>query len=115
VVEFAGPIIRDMSIESRLTVCNLAVELGGKRSLIAPDETTFEYLRGRPYAPSGEQFDQAVAHWRTLSSDEEAHFDREITVDVSDLHQQVSWGTNPSHTVGIHDRIPRRSKRQTRR
>jgi len=98
--------VRDMSIESRLTVCNLAVELGGKRSLIAPDETTFEYLRGRPYAPSGEQFDQAVAHWRTLSSDEEAHFDREITVDVSDLHQQVSWGTNPSHTVGIHDRIP---------
>jgi len=106
VVEFAGPVIRDMSIESRLTVCNLAVELGGKRSLIAPDDTTFEYLRGRPFAPSGEQFDQAVAHWRSLSTDEGAHFDREITVDVSDLHQQVSWGTNPSHTVGIHDRIP---------
>jgi len=106
VIEFAGPVIRDMTIESRLTVCNLAVELGTKRSLIAPDETTFDYLRGRAYAPSGEQFDQAVAHWRTLNSDEGAYFDREITVDVSDLHQQVSWGTNPSHTVGIHDRIP---------
>jgi len=106
VVEFAGQVIRNMSIEARLTVCNLAVEMGTKRAIIAPDETTFEYLRGRPYAPSGEQFDQAVAHWRTLHSDEGASFDREITVDASDLSQQISWGINPSHSISIHGNIP---------
>jgi len=106
VVEFAGPVIRDMSIEARLTVCNLAVEMGTKRALIAPDETTFEYLRGRPYAPSGEQFDEAVAHWRTLHSDERATFDREITVDASNISQQISWGINPSHSINLHDNIP---------
>jgi len=106
VIEFAGEVIRNMSIEARLTVCNLAVELGSKRSLVAPDEKTFEYLRGRPYAPTGEQFDQAVEHWRTLKSDDGARFDHEITINVSDLHQQVSWGTNPSHTISIYENIP---------
>jgi len=106
VIEFTGQVITDMSIEARLTTCNLAVELGTKRAIIAPDETTFAYLRGRRYAPKGEEFEAAVAHWRALGSDEGASFDREITVDVSDLHQQVSWGTNPSHTIGIHDTIP---------
>jgi len=106
VIEFGGQVIRDMSIEARLTTCNLAVELGTKRAIIAADETTFDYLRGRRYAPKAEEFEEAVAHWRTLSSDKGAYFDREITIDVSDLHQQVSWGTNPSHTIGIRDTIP---------
>jgi len=106
VVEFAGPVIRNMSIEARLTVCNLAVEMGTKRALIAPDELTFEYLRGRPYAPRGEHFEQAMSHWRTLHSDEGATFDREITIDASDLRQQISWGINPSHSISIHDNIP---------
>ncbi len=106
VVELAGPVIRNMSIEARLTACNLVVELGTKRSLIAPDERTIEYLRGRPYAPVGEKFEQAAAHWRELYSDDEAVFDREITVDVSELNQQVSWGTNPSQTISIHGKIP---------
>jgi len=95
-----------MSIEARLTVCNLAVEMGTKRALIAPDEVTFEYLRGRPYAPRGEHFEQAMSHWRTLHSDEGATFDREITVDASDLRQQISWGINPSHSISIYDNIP---------
>jgi len=106
VVELAGPVIQNMSIEARLTACNLVVELGTKRSLIAPDEKTIEYLRGRPYAPVGEKFEQAAAHWRELYSDDEAVFDREITVDVSELNQQVSWGTNPSQTISIHGKIP---------
>jgi len=106
VVELAGPVIRDMAIDARLTACNLAVELGTKRCLIAPDEKTFEYLKGRPYTPAGEQFDQAVAHWRGLCTDEGAQFDREITVNVNDLNQQVSWGINPSHTISVHENIP---------
>jgi len=106
VVELDGPVIRNMSIEARLTACNLMVEFGTRRSLIAPDEKTIEYLRGRPYAPAGEQFEQAAEHWRELYSDEGAVFDYEITVDVSDLDQQVSWGTNPSHTISIYDKIP---------
>jgi len=106
VVEFAGQVIRDMSIEARLTVCNLAVELGTKRALIAPDEKTFAYLQGRPYAPAGDDFDQAVAHWRTLKSDSDAHFDREVTVNMSSLDEQISWGVNPAHTISIHDVIP---------
>jgi len=106
VIEFAGSVIQAMNIESRLTVCNLAVELGTKRAIIAADDATFEYLRGRPYAPSGDEFDKAVEYWRALHTDEGAHFDREITVDISDMHEQVSWGINPSHSIGIHDTIP---------
>jgi len=106
VVEFAGKVIRDMSIEARLTVCNLAVEMGTKRALIAPDDLTFEYLRGRPYAPTGKEFEHAVAHWRTLNSDEGASFDHEITIDASDHNQQISWGINPSQSISIHDSIP---------
>ncbi|PMZ30166.1 3-isopropylmalate dehydratase, partial [Pseudomonas sp. GW247-3R2A] len=81
--EYAGSAIRNMPIEGRLTICNLSVELGAKMGLIAPDETTFAYVRGRPYAPQGEMWDRAVAAWRTLRSDSDAVFDRAVSIDVS--------------------------------
>ncbi len=105
-IEFSGQIIRDMGIEARLTICNLSIELGARWGIIAPDEVTFDYLRGRPFAPKEEAFEQAVAHWRTLCTDKDARFDVDISFDVSNLQPQVSWGTNPAQTIGIHDAIP---------
>jgi 3-isopropylmalate/(R)-2-methylmalate dehydratase large subunit len=95
VIEYRGEAIRALSIEARMTVCNMSVEAGARAGLIAPDDRTFSYLRGRPYAPRGRDWDQAVAHWRTLHTDDEAIFDRVVDIDASALSPYVTWGTNP--------------------
>jgi 3-isopropylmalate/(R)-2-methylmalate dehydratase large subunit len=105
-VEYAGSAIRSMSIEGRLTICNLTVELGGKYGLIAPDEKTFAYVRGRPFAPQGEVFEQTIAHWRTLSTDEDARFDREEVVDAATVAPTITWGTSPEHAIPIDGIVP---------
>ena len=105
-VEYAGSAIRALDIEGRLTICNLSIELGAKCGMIAPDETTFEHLKGRPYAPTGEAWEAAVADWRTLPSDPDAVFDREVAIDVSKIAPQITWGTSPEHVVGVDGRIP---------
>jgi 3-isopropylmalate/(R)-2-methylmalate dehydratase large subunit len=105
-VEYAGSAIREMPIEGRLTVCNLSIELGAKMGMVAPDEKTFEYLRGRPYAPEGEMWDQAVRAWRELPSDADASFDQEVLIDVTQIIPQVTWGISPEHVIGVDGRIP---------
>src|SRR3979490_708300 len=105
-VEYAGSAIRALDVEGRLTICNLSIELGAKCGMIAPDDTTFAHLAGRPYAPTGEAWDAAVADWRTLPSDPDAVFDREVAIDVSRIAPQITWGTSPEHVVGVDGRIP---------
>jgi len=105
-VEFGGQAILDMPIEGRLTLCNLAVELGAKYAQIAPDDTTFAYLRDRPFAPQGEMFERAVEDWRALASDTNAVFDREERFDAKEVPPTVTWGTSPDQTVSIDGRIP---------
>jgi len=105
-VEFAGQTIEDMSIEGRLTLCNLAVELGAKYAQIAPDDTTFTYLRDRPFAPQGELFERAVEDWRALSSDADAVFDCEVQCDAKEVPPTVTWGTSPDQAMSIDGRIP---------
>ena len=105
-IEFAGPVIDSLSMEGRMTVCNMAIEAGARSGMIAVDQVTIDYLHGRPYAPSGELWDRAVQSWQQLHSDEGANFDREITIDVSTLLPQVTWGTSPQMVVGIDDVVP---------
>lgn len=105
-VEYAGDAIEELSMEGRLTLCNLSIELGAKFGLIAPDETTFAYLRDKPYAPRGAQFDAALADWKALATDEGAQFDREVIVDASAIRVQVTWGTSPEHVIALDDTIP---------
>src|SRR5580765_1677863 len=100
-VEYAGSAIRDMPVEGRFTICNLSIELGAKMGMIAPDEKTFAYLKGRPYAPTGALWDHAVADWRSLASDADAVFDREVTVDVSKIAPQITWGTSPEMVIPV--------------
>jgi 3-isopropylmalate/(R)-2-methylmalate dehydratase large subunit len=106
VIEYAGAAIRAMSIEERLTVCNMSIEAGARAGMIAPDDTTFSYLHGRPFAPKGEVWDQAVAYWKTLPSDEGARFDGEVTLDATQLEPMVTWGTNPSQAAPITSSVP---------
>ena len=106
VIEYRGSAIRSLSMEGRMTVCNMSIEAGAKAGLIAPDEITFEYLKGREYAPSGAAWDQAVSEWRTLVSDEGAAWDKEVVIDASTIKPQITWGTNPAQVVGIDDRVP---------
>ncbi|HYE74105.1 MAG TPA: 3-isopropylmalate dehydratase large subunit, partial [Blastocatellia bacterium] len=106
VVEYTGEAIRALSMEERMTVCNMSIEAGARAGLIAPDETTFEYLKGRKFAPQGEAFDKAVAYWKTLPTDEGAKYDRELTLDISNLAPQVSWGTNPGMVADVTGTIP---------
>ncbi len=106
VVEYAGPVIAAMPIEQRMTLCNLNIEMGGRSGFVAPDDKTFAWLEGRPYAPQGEMWDRALTHWRTLESDDGAVFDREVVLDCSDLEPQITWGTDPSQVVGISGRVP---------
>jgi 3-isopropylmalate/(R)-2-methylmalate dehydratase large subunit len=105
-IEYAGSAIRAMPVEGRLTVCNLSIELGAKIGMVAPDDITYTYLHGRPYAPSGAPWDEAVKAWCTLPTDEEAVFDREVTIDVASLAPQVTWGTSPEHVISVDGRIP---------
>jgi 3-isopropylmalate/(R)-2-methylmalate dehydratase large subunit len=105
-VEYAGAAVRAMTIESRLTLCNLNIEMGARTGFVAPDDTAFEYIAGRPFAPQGALWDQALAHWRTLASDDDAEFDREIVLDCTTLEPQITWGTDPSQVIGIRGRVP---------
>ena len=106
VFEYRGSAIRKMSMANRMTICNMSIEGGARAGMIAPDETTFDYLRGRPYAPQGEEWDRAVAYWRTLRSDDGARFDRELTLDANALQPMVTYGTNPGQGMAITGRIP---------
>jgi 3-isopropylmalate/(R)-2-methylmalate dehydratase large subunit len=105
-VEYAGSAIRELPIEGRLTICNLSIELGAKIGMVASDEKTFEFLRGRPYAPKGEMWEQAVESWRALPSDADAVFDKEVVIDVERITPQVTWGISPEHVIGVDGRIP---------
>lgn len=105
-VEFCGEAVRELSIEARMTLCNMAVEFSAVTGFVAPDEKTIAYVKGRPYAPTGERWDQAVAHWRTLQSDPGARFDHEIVIDAGSIEPSVSWGTNPQHSMGVSHPVP---------
>lgn len=106
VIEYTGEAIRNLSMEGRMTVCNMSIEAGARAGLIAPDETTFEYIKGRPMAPKGEAWDKAVAFWKTLPSDEGATYDEEITLHTSEIIPQVTWGTSPQDVLPITATIP---------
>lgn len=105
-VEYAGDVVRDMSMEGRLTLCNLSIEMGARGGFIAPDETTFEYIKGREYAPKGDEWDRAVAYWKTLKSGEDAVFDKELDFNGEDIEPRITYGTNPGMGIGITEAIP---------
>ena len=105
-VEYAGEAVRSLSMEGRLTLCNLSIEMGARGGMIAPDDVTFAYIRDREYAPKGDDWDRAVAHWRTLRSDDDAVFDREIRFDAADIEPMITYGTNPGMGMGITQTIP---------
>jgi 3-isopropylmalate/(R)-2-methylmalate dehydratase large subunit len=105
-VEYAGAAVRTMPIEQRMTLCNLNIEMGGRSGFVAPDDRTFAWIAGRPFAPQGALWDRALAHWRTLTTDDGAAFDREHVLDCSTLEPQITWGTDPSQVVGISGRVP---------
>ncbi|RAH97761.1 3-isopropylmalate dehydratase large subunit [Acuticoccus sediminis] len=106
VIEYAGSAVRELSVEGRLTVCNMSIEAGARAGMVAPDEKTFAYLKGRPLAPAGETFERAVAHWRTLASDAGARFDREVRLDADTIAPMVTWGTSPQDAAPITARVP---------
>ncbi|MGH1376486.1 MAG: 3-isopropylmalate dehydratase large subunit [Alphaproteobacteria bacterium] len=106
VIEYAGEAFRDLSMEGRMTVCNMSIEGGARAGLIAPDETTFNYIKGRPMAPKGEEFDKAVAYWKTLFSDDGATYDKEIVIEAKDITPTVTWGTTPEDVVSINGSVP---------
>jgi 3-isopropylmalate/(R)-2-methylmalate dehydratase large subunit len=105
-IEFAGPVARALPVEGRLTLCNLTIEMGSRSGFVAPDEAVFNWIKGRPFAPDGAQWDQALAYWRTLFTDADAMFDKELDVDCSHLAPQITWGTEPSQVIGIDGRVP---------
>lgn len=105
-VEYAGEAIRAMAVEGRMTICNLSIELGSKIGFVAPDDTTFEYVRGRCFAPKGKAFDRAVAHWRSLPSDPDARYDRDEIVRADEIAPTVTWGTSPEHAIAIDQPVP---------
>jgi 3-isopropylmalate/(R)-2-methylmalate dehydratase large subunit len=105
-VEYAGPLIRDLEIEARLTLCNLSIELGAKVGMVAPDDKTFAYLRGRRFAPQDKTWDDAVRYWRALVSDPDAAFDKDIEIDVSAIGRQITWGTSPEQVIAIDAVVP---------
>jgi 3-isopropylmalate/(R)-2-methylmalate dehydratase large subunit len=106
VIEYAGSTIRALSIEGRLTVCNMSIEAGARAGMVAPDDTTFAYLAGRPYAPKGAEWDKALAHWRSLPTDPDARFDREVRLDAAKIAPMVTWGTSPETAAPITARVP---------
>lgn len=105
-VEYAGDVVRSMSMEGRLTLCNLSIEMGARGGFVAPDETTFAYIKGREHAPKGEAWDRAVAYWKTLHSGPDAVFDKELTFDAADIEPRITYGTNPGMGIGITECIP---------
>ena len=105
-VEYAGETIRDMSMEERMTVCNLSIEMGARGGMIAPDEVTFDYIKGREYAPEGDAWENAVAYWRSLASDDDAVFDKEVTFDAADIEPRITFGTNPGMGISVTEAIP---------
>jgi 3-isopropylmalate/(R)-2-methylmalate dehydratase large subunit len=106
VIEYVGSAITGLSMEGRLTVCNMSIEAGARAGMIAPDDATFEYLAGRPYAPAGREWETALARWRALPSDPEATFDREVVLDAEDIEPMVTWGTSPEDAAPITGRVP---------
>ena len=106
VIEFGGEAIRALDMAGRLTVCNMSIEAGARAGMIAPDDTTFAYIKGRPFAPQGEAFDHAVAYWRTLAADEGAQYDTVVVLDAAEIAPQVTWGTNPEAVLPITGRVP---------
>ena len=105
-VEYAGQVVRDMSMEGRLTLCNLSIEMGARGGFVAPDETTFEYIKGREYAPKGADWDKAVEYWKTLKSGDDAVFDKELNFDGADIEPRITYGTNPGMGIGITGSVP---------
>ena len=105
-VEYAGEVVEHMSMEGRLTLCNLSIEMGARGGFIAPDDTTFQYLKGREYAPKGEEWEKAVEYWRTLKSGDDAVFDRELTFDAADIEPRITYGTNPGMGIAINECVP---------
>jgi 3-isopropylmalate/(R)-2-methylmalate dehydratase large subunit len=105
-IEFAGSTIRALSMEGRMTVCNMAIEAGARAGMVAVDETTLEYIKGRKFAPKGADWERAAAYWRTLKSDPDAKFDREVTLDAREIRPHVTWGTSPEMVVSVEDRVP---------
>jgi 3-isopropylmalate/(R)-2-methylmalate dehydratase large subunit len=106
VIEYRGEAVRALSMEARMTVCNMSIEAGARAGMIAPDETTFEFLRGRPHAPTDAEWDEAVAYWRTLRTDDDAGFDREVVIDAAELTPFVTWGTNPGQGLPLAASVP---------
>ena len=106
VIEYTGEAIRSLSMEGRMTVCNMSIEAGGRAGMVAPDDVTFEYLRGRPYAPQGTDFDAAIVEWQALVTDPGARFDKTVEIDAGTLEPMVSWGTNPGMVVPVTGRVP---------
>ncbi|HEX5312812.1 3-isopropylmalate dehydratase large subunit [Aquabacterium sp.] len=111
-IEFAGSAIRDLSMEGRMTVCNMAIEAGARAGLVAVDETTINYVKGRPFTPAGDLWDQAVAYWRTLHSDADAQFDTVVELDATQIKPQVTWGTSPEMVLSIEDKVPNPANEQ---
>ena len=109
-VEYSGDVVRNLSMEGRLTLCNLSIEMGARGGFVAPDEVTFAYLKGREYAPKGEAWDKAVSYWKTLRSDDDAVFDKELTFDAADIEPRITYGTNPGMGIGITECIPAPSR-----
>lgn len=105
-MEFTGEAVRDLTMEGRMTLSNMAIEVGAKAGMIAPDETTFAYLKGRQFAPKGKDWDEAVAYWKTLRTDDDAVYDKTVEIDVSELAPQVTWGTNPGQVMGVDECVP---------
>lgn len=105
-IEYAGEAIRSLTMEGRLTLCNLSIEMGARGGMIAPDETTFAYIKGREYAPKGEAWDKALAYWKTLKSDDDAVFDKEVHFNAADIQPMITYGTNPGMGMAVTDRIP---------
>jgi 3-isopropylmalate/(R)-2-methylmalate dehydratase large subunit len=106
VIEYAGDVVRGLSMEGRMTLCNMSIEAGARAAMVAPDETTFAYVKGRRFAPQGQAWQQAVAHWRTLTSDPGAKFDKVLTIDAATLAPYVTWGTNPGMVVQVTGQVP---------
>lgn len=108
-VEYAGSAIRSLSMEARMTICNMSIEMGARGGMIAPDETTFEYVKGRDHAPKGKKWDEAIAYWETLYTDEDAEFDTEHVFDAADIQPMITYGTNPGMGMGITETIPKKA------